>query len=225
MPRLIAVGDVHGCADALRAILSAVGLGPEDRVVTLGDYIDRGPDSRGVLDLLVELDASGRLVPLLGNHEEMMLGALRGSYPRNWWLQHGAVQTLDSYGFVGDLSVIPREHLKFLDRCLPYFESGDAIFTHANYVASEPLERQPAEALRWQSLQEHFPARHVSGKRAFVGHTAQKRGEILDAGHLVCLDTWCHGGGWLTAMDVESGAIWQADVDGRLRAQRVENRP
>lgn len=217
MPRLIAIGDVHGCSAALRALLEAIDLGEGDRVVTLGDYVDRGPDSRGVLDTLLELDASGHLVPLYGNHEEMMLGALRGSYPRPWWLQHGGVATLDSYGFVGDLSVIPQEHLDLLDRCLPYYETDDFIFTHANYVADEPMDRQPAEALRWQSLLEHFPAEHLSGKPVIVGHTAQKRGEVLDAGYLVCLDTYCHGGGWLTARDVVSGETWQASSDGVLR--------
>ncbi len=217
MSRLIAIGDIHGCNAALRTILEAIELGDDDRVVTLGDYVDRGPDSRGVIDTLLELDASGRLTPILGNHEEMMLGALRGSYPRQAWLQHGGVATLDSYGFVGDLSVIPQEHLDFLDRCLPYYETDDTIFTHANYVAGEPMDRQPAEALRWQSLLEHTPQPHVSGKRVFVGHTSQKRGVRYDVGYLVCLDTYCHGDGWLTAQEVHSGQIWQASADGKLR--------
>jgi serine/threonine protein phosphatase 1 len=217
MPRLIAIGDIHGCSAALRAILDAINLGDDDRVVTLGDYIDRGPDSRGVIDALLELDASGRLVPLLGNHEEMMLGALRGSYPRHWWLQYGGGATLDSYGFVGDLKVIPQTHLDFLDRCLSYYETDDFIFTHANYVADEPMDRQPAEALRWQSLLEHDPGPHISGKPVYVGHTAQKRGVVLDLGYLVCLDTYCHGGGWLTACDVLTGQKWQASASGVLR--------
>lgn len=217
MPRLIAIGDIHGCSAALRAILDAIDLRDDDRIVTLGDYVDRGPDSRGVIEALLELDASGRLVSLLGNHEEMMLGALRGTYPRPAWLQYGGVATLDSYGFVGDLKVIPQEHLDFLDRCLSYYETGDFIFTHANYVADEPMDRQPAEALRWQSLLEHDPGPHMSGKRVFVGHTAQKRGVVLDLGYLVCLDTYCHGGGWLTAWEVHTGQKWQASASGVLR--------
>ncbi len=217
MSRLIAIGDIHGCSAALRAVLTAIDLGAEDRLVTLGDYVDRGPDSRGVIETLLEVEASGRLFPLLGNHEEMMLGAIRGTSPRHWWLQHGGVQTLESYGFVGDLSALPDEHLAFLDRCLPYYEAEDTFFTHANYVADEPLDQQPAEALRWQSLAEHFPAAHYSGKRAVVGHTAQKKGEVLDADYLWCVDTYCHGGGWLTACDVMTGDMWQANADGRLR--------
>jgi len=217
MPRLLAIGDIHGCSAALEALVEAAELGEGDRLVTLGDYVDRGPDSRGVIDKLLELEASGRLIPLLGNHEEMMLGALRGGYPRHAWLQYGGAQTLESYSYEGGLEDIPVEHVAFLDRCLPYFEVADVFFTHANYVVGEPLERQPAEALRWQSLHEHFPGPHLSGKRAIVGHTAQKTGEVLDADHLWCIDTYCHGGGWLTMCDVATGDFWQADASGRLR--------
>lgn len=217
MPRLLAIGDIHGCSTALNALLRAIDLNEGDRLVTLGDYVDRGPDTRGVIDTLLGLEAEGRLIPLLGNHEEMMLGALRGAYPRQAWLLYGGVQTLESYGFVGDLSVIPDEHLALLDRCLDYYEAEDCFFTHANYVAGEPMAGQPVEALRWQNLNEHLPRPHYSGKRAIVGHSAQKSGEVLALDHLWCLDTYCHGGGWLTACDVATGDLWQASADGRLR--------
>jgi serine/threonine protein phosphatase 1 len=215
--RLIAIGDVHGCVAALRAIIDAVDPQHDDTVVPLGDYVDRGPDSRGVLDLLLELAQRCDLRPILGNHEEMMLSAIRGKSPYRWWLQHGGNDTLDSYGFVGDFRVIPVEHLSLLDSCLDYFETDDCFFTHAGYVASEPLDRQPAEALRWVGLDERLPGPHVSGKTAIVGHTAQRKGRVLDAGHLRCLDTYCYGGGWLSAMDVRSGQLWQADRNGRMR--------
>jgi serine/threonine protein phosphatase 1 len=71
--------------------------------------------------------------------------------------------------------------------------------------------------LRWESLRNHQPGPHYSGKPAVVGHTAQKDGEILDLGHLKCIDTYCYGGYWLTALDVLSGRIWQADPGGQLR--------
>jgi serine/threonine protein phosphatase 1 len=71
--------------------------------------------------------------------------------------------------------------------------------------------------LRWRSLREHQPGPHVSGKIAVVGHTAQKDGEILDLGHLVCIDTYVYGDGWLTALDVQSGQVWQVGQEGRPR--------
>ncbi|QDT69825.1 Serine/threonine-protein phosphatase 1 [Planctomycetes bacterium MalM25] len=215
MPRLLAIGDIHGCSAALRALLDAAELSDGDRIVTLGDYVDRGPDSCGVIETLLALEAAGRLIPLLGNHEEMLLGALRGTYSLAAWLQHGGVATLKSYN-AKRLDDVPAEHVAFLDRCLPYYESEEAIFTHANYVADEPLNRQPADALRWQSLHEHFPERHASGKRAFVGHTAQPDGDLLDAGHLVCLDTACCRSGLLTMYDVRTNESWQADITGQL---------
>jgi len=88
--RTIAIGDIHGCPDALAAVLDAVAPVREDTVVTLGDYIDRGPDSRGVLVQLLALAGRCRLVPLLGNHEEALLDALRDKgAPRRWLLLAG----------------------------------------------------------------------------------------------------------------------------------------
>ena len=215
--RLIAIGDIHGCAEALRAVVDLIEPRHEDRLVFLGDYVDRGLDSRGVIDQLIALRDRCQVVTLFGNHEEMMLRVLEGKAPATWWLRYGGAETLDSYGFFGDLSVVPEEHIDFLRDCLPYFVTADYLFVHANYVADEPMANQPDEALRWQSLDEHFPARHASGRTAIVGHTSQKSGEVFDAGHLRCIDTYCVGGGWLTAMDVASGALWQVDQDGEPR--------
>lgn len=222
-PRLIAIGDIHGCRAALAALIDAIRPQPDDRIVALGDFIDRGPDSRGVIDDLITLSRRCRLIPIRGNHEEMLLGGLSGATPFRWWLEHGGEETLASYGCDGDftrseaLRRIPGEHYAFLNETRDYFETDRHFLTHANYVAGAPLAQQPAEALRWQGLAEHLPRRHVSGKRAVVGHSAQRSGEVFDAGHVVCIDTFCHGGGWLTAYDLESGALWQADRDGAVR--------
>ncbi len=80
-----------------------------------------------------------------------------------------------------------------------------------------PLDQLPREVLLWESLKRHVPAPHISGKVAIVGHTAQKSGEVLDLGHLKCIDTWCYGDGWLTVLDVETGRLWQASKTGLLR--------
>ena len=88
-PRTIAIGDIHGCSAALDALLDAIRPRPEDTIVTLGDYIDRGPDSRGVLDRLIDLGRRCRLVPLLGNHDQMLLDVRSGKYPIYWLLDIG----------------------------------------------------------------------------------------------------------------------------------------
>ncbi|MEM8865724.1 MAG: metallophosphoesterase family protein [Planctomycetota bacterium] len=215
--RLLAIGDVHGCRAALATLVETLRLEANDTLVMLGDYVDRGPESRQVIDLLLSLRERCQLVTLLGNHEEMMHQVLDGGLPVYAWRRCGGAQTLASYDYAGDYSVVPAEHRSFLADCVPHYETDAYFFVHANYVATEPLSDQPAEALRWQSLSQHLPGPHVSGRIAIVGHSSQKSGEVLDAGHLRCLDTYCHGGGWLTAMDVRTGEIWQADRDGQLR--------
>jgi serine/threonine protein phosphatase 1 len=215
--RIIAIGDIHGCLAALQAVLAAVDPHGEDTIVTVGDYADRGPDSCGVLEMLIALSKRTRLVPLLGNHDETMLNVCRGRTDLLAdWLPFGGAATLASYGSGHPADVWPT-HLEFLARCPLAFETERHFFVHANYRADMSLDQLPREVLLWESLKRQVPGPHVSGKTAIVGHTAQKNGEILDLGHLKCIDTWCYGDGWLTAFDVESGQVWQADKAGRLR--------
>jgi serine/threonine protein phosphatase 1 len=215
--RTIAIGDIHGCATALRCILGAIQPAADDTLVLLGDYVDRGPDSRGVLEEVLGLETRCRVVPLLGNHELMLLDALANPRVESVWRQCGGDATVRSYD--GRLSNIPAEHLAFFGRCRRYHEMAAHFFVHANYAADVPLDEQPDYLLFWEHLHVHVPAAHENGKVAIVGHTSQKSGEVLDAGHVVCLDTFCYGGGWLTAMDVSSSEFWQADRWGRMRQQ------
>ena len=141
--RTIAIGDIHGCSAALDALLDAIRPRPEDMIVTLGDYINRGPDTRGVLDRLIDLGRRCRLVPLLGNHEQMLLEARSGLHPTTW-LGMGGLATLDSYGPGRDLALIPEEHFEFLEGCLDFHETDTHIFVHASYVPDLPMGEQPA---------------------------------------------------------------------------------
>jgi serine/threonine protein phosphatase 1 len=219
MPRTIAIGDVHGCSAALAAVLEAVRPCADDTVVMLGDYIDRGPDSRGVIEQLLALGKQCNLVPLLGNHEVLLLAITEGLAPLGFWLDAcGGDATVASYE--GALTNIPQSHLDFLRGCRRHYETDQHVFLHANYVPALPLESQPDDVLFWLHLAQ-IPPPHISGKRAFVGHTPQRSGRILDAGHIVCIDTFCCGDGYLTAMDVDSGEIWQAEKGGVLLAAPV----
>ncbi len=98
-----------------------------------------------------------------------------------------------------------------------YYETDSFFFVHANYEPDLPLDRQEPEVLRWLSLHQSVPDPHFSGKRAILGHTASSDGEIFDLGYLTCVDTAIYGGGWLTALEVQTGEIWQADAEGNLR--------
>lgn len=216
--RLIAIGDIHGCATALDAILGAIAPTSADTLVALGDYVDRGPDSKGVIDRLIEVGEQCQLIPLLGNHEEMMLDVVRDKRPPYRWLQYGGVDTLDSYRFGGDMSVIPQSHHDFFAACRDFYESDEHFFVHANYDPNLPLEETPQFVLRWQKLTDSTPGPHVNAKRAIMGHTHDRGGEIFDIGHLACIDTYCYGGGWLTALEVRTGELWQANLEGELNS-------
>ena len=215
--RVIAIGDIHGCSAALASVLGAVRPSQEDTLVVLGDAIDYGINSQGVLDQLIELEGSCRLVAILGNHEEMMLSARQSRKALELWLGCGGAATLESYGFGARPADIPRRHWRFLENCLPYFETGTHLFAHANYLPPSPLGEQSGEVLRWLSLEDFVPGPHSSGKVAVVGHTPQVTGEVLNLGHLLCADTFVQGGGWLTALDVATNRVWQADERGRVR--------
>jgi len=213
--RLIAIGDIHGHAAALEALLQRIAAQSEDTIVTLGDYVDGGPDSKGVLDQLIALEARCKLVPLRGNHEEMMLGARHARSDFEFWKNCGAVATLDSYGDTGRLDQIPAAHFSFLERCVDDFEIDTHFFIHANYFPNRRLKDQDHRTRFWLSLRDEMPGPHFSGKTAVVGHTPQLQGRILDLGYLNCIDTGCGYGGYLTARDVNTGELWQVDEQGR----------
>lgn len=155
--RLIAIGDIHGCSKALDAILAAIMPQADDTVVALGDYVDRGPDSKGVIDRLIELGTKCQLIALHGNHEEMMLDVIHNNQPPYRWLQYGGVETLDSYRFAGDMSVIPQEHRDFFASLRDFYETEEFFFVHANYDPDLPLPEQPRQLLRWLKLTEIIP--------------------------------------------------------------------
>jgi len=216
-PRVLALGDVHGYTTALEAVVAAADLQPDDTLVTLGDYVDRGPDSRGAIERLLELAGRCRLVPLLGNHDEMVLTLSTGSKAAfGDWLRFGGEATLASYDCTSP-EEFPAAHLQFLRDCLDYYEIDHHFFVHASYIKELPLAKQTTDVLRWDSLRYRLPGPHRSGKTAVVGHTAQYTGEVLDLGYLKCIDTWVYGEGWLSLLDVHSGQLWQADQEGRLR--------
>jgi serine/threonine protein phosphatase 1 len=220
--RILAIGDIHGCSRALDALLAALAPQPDDLVITLGDYVDRGPDSSGVLDRLLALHATGRHVGLRGNHDQMMLMARAEPWDSGLWLACGGDETLASYGIRwGDAQAVadfvPEGHWRFLeDDCVDWFETERHFFVHANAYPDVPLAEQPLSMLYWEKLLE--PCAHVSGKVMVCGHTPQKGGRPRNLGTTVCIDTGVYAGGWLTGLDVLTGRYWQADEGGAVRA-------
>jgi len=148
MNRTLAIGDIHGCLRALDALLELVDPQPDDLLVMLGDYVDRGPDSKGVLDRILGLRERCRCVTLKGNHDLMMLAARQDLDHFSEWLKSGGGQTLRSYEVKEDwptfAEAIPKAHWHFLqDDCVPYYETGAQFFVHANVYPDLPLAEQP----------------------------------------------------------------------------------
>ena len=114
-------------------------------------------------------------------------------------------------------SSAPEPHLEFIRNCALLFESDRHFFTHGSYDSNVPLDLQNPRIMLWGKMRPDPPGPHCSGKVAIVGHTAQRDGKILDLGYLKCIDTCCYGEGFLTALDVNSGEVWQADKTGRLK--------
>lgn len=215
--RLIAIGDVHGCAHALEAVLDAIAPTADDRIVFLGDLIDQGKESREVLERIISLQRECQVVLIRGNHEEMLYAAWASEGALRYWENCGGVATLNSYRFGAKLAEIPAAHWALLDTCVPYYETDDFIFTHTNYLADMPMEEQPEYTLRWALFDPAKEQPHYSGKTVVVGHTEQKNAEILDLGFAICIDTTCWKYGWLTAFDARAREIWQASRWGLLR--------
>lgn len=227
--RTLAIGDIHGCSIAFNALLEAVAPDPDDTIVLLGDLIDRGPSSSKVIATAIGLTAHCNVICILGDHEELMLNALEDNNALPNWLRNVGVETLQSYGWTGNESGslgtwFPSDHIAFLRTCVPYHEAGDHIMTHAGYVADMAMEDQPALALRWRTVEANAHEPHASGKTVIVGHSAQRSGQVLDYGHVKCIDTNCVRGGWLTGMDVSAGAIWQSNQQGQTRRGVNRNR-
>lgn len=225
--RVLAVGDVHGCSHMLDDLLAWVAPAADDTLVMLGDYVDRGPDSRGVLDRLIRMKRDGkRVVCLRGNHEIMMLAARAGDRGVTAdWHCVGGVQTLGSYGAApgrtGTLADVPAEHWDFLEYQLaPYFETDTHIFVHAGVLCGFDLDDQPEEALYWDYFGDAM--RHHSGKTVVCGHSSQKGGVPKVIPGAVCIDTFAFGGGWLTCLDAATGRYWQVNQFGRRRDGRVD---
>jgi serine/threonine protein phosphatase 1 len=209
MSRIIAMGDIHGCSGALDRLLSQLDPRRHDTIVTLGDYVDRGWDSKGVLDRLIALSNECRLIPILGNHDEMMLRARDSQTDFDAWVAMGGIRALQSYGEGATIDLVPDEHFAFLKSCRPYYETDTHAFLHANYLEEVPFAALDAAILRWRSLRDYVPTKpHCSGKIVVVGHTPQP--QILNLGYLICLDTGCATGGRLTALDVTTGQTWSA---------------
>lgn len=233
MPRKFAIGDVHGSNVALELLLAEINPTQDDTIIMLGDYIDRGQGSRQVVERLIALRKECNLITLMGNHELMIIRSLEGKDEFNSWMFNGGLATIESYGWKGEdvgngkdliKRFIPYEHIRFFADCLSNYEDEKNIYLHANYDPNLPLSEQTEESNFWEHLCGDAPEPHISGKTAWVGHTPQRTGNIKDHQHIVCIDTGSFFTGWLTAIEVGTGEIIQANnQNGNIRKKNRNN--
>jgi len=217
--RTLAFGDIHGCFTSLETVWNEVKPSVDDHVVMLGDYVDRGLQTKDVINFLIEKSRSHKIEFLQGNHEVKML--LTRGYKNEFdaWLEHWDAQaTMDSYP-VTSVHDIPETHWEFLRTCKPYVETQTHIFVHACVEADQPIEQQNAYTLVHKKLMDEGP--HCSGKTIICGHTAQSNHKPLNLGHTLCIDTDAGRDGWVTCLHVETGNYWQADEKATTRSGSI----
>jgi serine/threonine protein phosphatase 1 len=217
--REFVIGDIHGCLRSLNGLLEIIQPQKADTIVFLGDYIDRGPSSCAVLDTIIELNQKCTIVTLLGNHEKMLLESREDNATFKEWLTQGGRATLRSYAY-GDfglgMDAIPNSHWRFLsDRLLDYWETDCHIFVHASLDPDLEMNEQPDFLLFWQPFTD--PTNHKSGKQIICGHTSQKSGWPAVFGGGICIDTYAHGGGWLTCFEIGTQQFIQTNERGERR--------
>lgn len=210
--KLFAIGDVHGCSEALAELIDRLPLDAGSTVVTLGDYVDRGPDSQGVIDLLLELRERVHLVPLRGNHEQLFLDFLDSDDEAvaARFVLNGGGATLRSYaGGIGSTVYVPRAHIEFLRGLHLSYETDDHFFVHAA-VPDRPLAELVAERdahyMTW-ARRPFLNSSYRWEKMVVHGHSRAADPSILD--NRIGLDTGCGFGGRLTAMGFPSRTVYQ----------------
>lgn len=216
-----AIGDVHGCLDKLVALLDrcmAHSGGRPMRLVFLGDYIDRGPDSRGVIELLrkVQIEMPDAVTCLRGNHEALLIEAGKTG-DNGLWLLNGGGQTLASYG-TSDVAGLPRDHLDWIAALPLFFDDGRRFFVHAGVNPAVPLDQQSEEDLLW--IREPFFASDRDYGRLIVhGHTPLRSGRPDLRRNRLNLDTGAVYGGPLTAAVFTEGKTWPVAFINHVQAQ------
>jgi serine/threonine protein phosphatase 1 len=215
---MYAVGDVHGRLDLLSPVLKAIDSDivhhPDRRCITvlIGDYVDRGPDSNGVIELLVARKSVRETICLMGNHEMMLLRFLEDPETWDFWARSGGTATLLSYGIrppprpnaeeraelaQAFASALPEEHREFLSNLPFHYRNGDILFVHAGIRPGTAIEQQKPEDLIW--IREEFLNSEADfGPFVIHGHTPVEMPDLRS--NRANIDTGAYATGKLTCL-------------------------
>lgn len=230
--RIYAIGDIHGCLDDLKSVHDAIGEDLERnptenwKMIHVGDYIDRGPESRQVIDYLIHCcTIDDRVVCLLGNHDLMFRRAVLGDKRlTEIWMRNGGETTLESYGLslsdfarrrsdgTGFDDVIPPAHMDFIDSLEMSVKLGDYFFVHAGIDPDQSLDQQDADSMLW--IRDRFIADHREYEAVIVhGHTPSRRTDVRS--NRIGIDTGAVFGGDLTCLVLEGQMKARVVASGR----------
>ena len=177
MQRRFAIGDVHGCAKTLEKLLNEIGISASDEVFFVGDYVDRGPGSKEVVDLLMALTEKGYKLGLVkGNHEHLMINSTRGRNEMELWMKNGGGATLSSFG-VSSYNELDEKYFRFFQGLSYYFQTDDFYIVHAGFDFRKKDFLSDTDAMMWIRYYE-ADAKKLGGRRIIHGHTPLYLGEI-----------------------------------------------
>ena len=206
MNKIYAISDIHGCYDHLIRLLKKIPpLQPDDKLIFLGDYIDRGPKSYEVVQHLLSLPKE-QTIFLKGNHEDLMLEYMEGSYDAyKCWIRNGAMETIRSYNRAlgGDMESefsLPQEHIDFYNNLKICYETDDYFFVHAGLNPYKPMTEQSDNDMLW--IRDIFITSNKlpTDKRVIFGHTPLKKPLVRD--NKIGIDTCCFHTGKLTCLEL-----------------------
>ena len=171
MPAIYVIGDIHGCCKTFKMLLlEKLAIKKADTIYCVGDYIDRGNDSKGVIDFIIDLRKSGyEIITLRGNHEQMMLDSTNGYEHLDLWLKNGGTETLSSFG-ITSVNELPEQYISFFTQTELFVATKKYIFVHAglNFRIEDPFTDK--EAMLW-TRDEYFDPSKVDNRLIVHGHT------------------------------------------------------
>lgn len=186
MGRYIAITDIHGELEKLNNVIAKIDLQQDDTFVFLGDYIDRGPDSKGVVERVIELSEKHNCICLIGSHEYALLHAKQDEYYNYLFWNYGGPQTVESYG--GRFENILKTHGNFFKSLKFYHLTKDYLFVHAGINPRYSLEEQDETDLVY-IRSAFYNSKHNLPQKVIFGHTEFSEPLIQD--DKICIDLGC----------------------------------
>jgi len=214
--RLFAIGDIHGCFDTLEELVNnKIQLKKSDKLILLGDYIDRGDKSKEVVEYIIDLQKKGfNILPLMGNHEAMLLDAYDNEKNTLKWIQNGGSETLKSFE-ISSLKKIEFKYIEFFKKLKYYYSSGDCLFVHAGFNNSVVNTFSDFYSMLWK-CKESYANPLLTNKTIIHGHNpisiSKCEERVLSKLNVINIDTGCvykdkEGFGRLTAYECNNKRI------------------